>query len=98
MIDCRKGDRVQDPVGHIGRSGDLQEMAAGMRMRLVSHEASFQFGGRVVWPGKGGATRQAEVRGDIPQSMKAAASSRASVRSGEKSRLPALIGQSNSCF
>jgi hypothetical protein len=52
-----------------------------------------------VWPGNDGATRQAETRGDIPQSLKAATCSRAlPSRPGEKSRRPVLIGQTNRLF
>jgi hypothetical protein len=32
---------MQDPVGHVGRPGDLQEMAAGMAGRLILHRISF---------------------------------------------------------
>jgi len=37
VVDGRKCDRVQHPIGHVGGAGYLQEMAAGMAGRLVSH-------------------------------------------------------------
>src|SRR5437763_13975618 len=84
-------------------------MAAGMRMRLVSHEASFQSGGRpirgpanqggrAVCPGNDGATRQAEARGDIPQSLKAAACSRASVPTRRKVATTGVDRSTNRLF
>src|SRR4051812_36119381 len=42
MVDRWERDRVQDPVGNIGRAGDLQEMATGMAGRLVFHTARLQ--------------------------------------------------------
>jgi hypothetical protein len=41
VIDRREGNGMQDPVGHVGRPGDLQKMAAGMARRLVFHRFSF---------------------------------------------------------
>jgi hypothetical protein len=41
VIDRREGNGMQDPVGHVGRPGDLQEMAAGMAGRLIFHRFSF---------------------------------------------------------
>ena len=37
MVDRRHRDRLQYAVRHIGRAGDLQKMAAGMRWRCVLH-------------------------------------------------------------
>src|SRR4051812_39555390 len=42
MVDRRRSDRVQNPVGHIGRPGDLQKMTAGMRGGLVFHTRRLQ--------------------------------------------------------
>jgi len=42
VIDRRRGDRLQHPVGHIGRAGDLQEMAAGMTGHRVFHRIGSQ--------------------------------------------------------
>src|SRR5882757_4882853 len=41
MIDRREGDGMQNTVGHVGRPGNLQEMAAGMAERLIFHRFSF---------------------------------------------------------
>src|SRR5437762_8821105 len=59
------------------------------RMRRRSNQGAGQSGagqsgGRAVCPGNDGATRQAEARGDIPQSLKAAACLRASVPTRRK--------------
>jgi len=37
VIDGRHRDRLQDPVGHVGRTGNLQEMAAGVRGGSILH-------------------------------------------------------------
>ena len=61
MIDRRHRDRLQHPVGHVGRAGDLQEMAAGMAGQSGFSSRGSSEQAAAVWRGNAAATMTEEA-------------------------------------
>src|SRR5439155_25361159 len=92
-IDRRESDGMQHPVGHIGRPGDLEEMAAGMAGRLVFHRRLFLGTlrrDRSVWPGNGHATSRGATLSAVSRIAETTGPLRRPVLLGRATKMPGV--------